>query len=99
MSQTEQPYRKLISQGDSYVEAIILPEILGGRPCMYIHKVWVEEAKRGTGLGKKLLEDAVKLAKEEGCHKVFLITKLETAKFYQMCGFDGDQIGMVLRLG
>ena len=99
MGQTEQPYRKLISQGDSYVEAIILPEILGGRPCMYIHKVWVEETKRETGLGRKLLDDAVRFAVEVGCHKVFLVSKPATTGFYAKSGFSGDQIGMVLRLG
>ena len=101
---TSQPSRVLFREGRSYVEGILLPEILGGRPCMYIHKVFVAEETRRAGVGGMLLEKAKDFAIRRGCHKVFLICKTDVVGFYKGCGYEGcgyveDQHVMTLRLG
>lgn len=56
---------------------------------LYIEDVIVLKEKRGLGVGKKLIEEAIKYAKEMGGHKAYLITgkTWEVRKFYESMGF------------
>jgi len=56
---------------------------------LYIEDVIVLKEKRGLGVGKMLVENAQKYAKERGGHKMYLITgkTWEVRKFYESMGF------------
>jgi GNAT superfamily N-acetyltransferase len=62
-------------------------------PYAVIENVVVEEARRGTGLGKRIMADTLHAAWEVGCYKAMLMTgsrKPATHSFYQACGFSPD---------
>lgn len=59
-------------------------------PIAELDNMFIEESYRGKGIGKKLVEEAKKLAKEKGAKrfKVGAAAQNEKAiKFYQSCGF------------
>ena len=41
-----------------------------GRPGMYLEDIYVEPDSRGSGLGKQLLVEVARIAKERGCHRL-----------------------------
>jgi GNAT superfamily N-acetyltransferase len=58
----------------------------------YIDELVVDEARRGEGIGGMLLEWALDLAKEEGCHRVELDSAFhreDAHRFYESHGFKG----------
>jgi N-acetylglutamate synthase-like GNAT family acetyltransferase len=62
-------------------------------PYAVIENVVVEEAMRGTGLGKQLMADVLRAAWDAGCYKAMLMTgsrKPATHSFYRACGFSPD---------
>ncbi len=62
-----------------------------GRPIGYIENVVTDEKWRGKGVGTKLLNAAVEMAKSQNCYKVFLesgITRTGSHEFYNSLGFD-----------
>ena len=62
-----------------------------GRPIGYIENVVTDEKWRGKGVGTKLLNAAVEMAKSQNCYKVFLesgITRTGAHEFYKSLGFD-----------
>lgn len=56
---------------------------------VYIDELIVSQDKRGKGIGKALLEQAVNFGKKIGAHKIHLITgkSWEANKFYEALGF------------
>lgn len=53
-----------------------------------LKQVWVHEARRGAGLGRKLVEAAVTEAQARGCSHVFLATyDFQAPEFYRRLGF------------
>ncbi len=59
------------------------------RACLFIDVLWVSESKRGFGYGRKLLEEAEIIAKEEACTFVHLDTfNFQAPDFYQKNGFE-----------
>lgn len=70
-------------------------------PYAVIENVVVDEAHRGQGLGKRIMEHALTCAWEDGCYKVMLMTgskRESTHAFYRACGFSGsDKVGYVAR--
>ena len=62
-----------------------------GRPIGYIENVVTDEKWRGKGVGTKLLNEAIAMAKAQNCYKVFLesgITRTGAHAFYRSLGFD-----------
>lgn len=56
--------------------------------CLYIDVMWIDEAYRGKGFGKKLISQAEKIAKDNGC--VFSHTctfSYQSPEFYKACGY------------
>lgn len=53
----------------------------------HIEDVVVHPDHRKHGIGKKLVEDLVGKAKEEGCYKVILDCSEGNTAFYEKCGF------------
>jgi GNAT superfamily N-acetyltransferase len=62
-----------------------------GRPIGFIENVVTDEKWRGKGVGTKLLNKAIAMAKTQNCYKVFLesgITRTGAHAFYKSLGFD-----------
>ncbi len=62
-----------------------------GAPAMTVHDLYVTEAARGRGLGRRLLAEAVRLALSEGCLRldVNVLSWNESARrFYHSLGFE-----------
>jgi len=53
----------------------------------HIEDVVVDKEYRGFGVGKKIIEYLVHLAKEKGCYKVILDCDEKNAQFYEKCQF------------
>jgi ribosomal protein S18 acetylase RimI-like enzyme len=72
--------------------------------CAYglIENVVTHSEYRNLGLGKKVLNKAVDIAKENHCYKVMLLTsskKKETLNFYKSAGFRDDvKTGFIIKL-
>ena len=53
-----------------------------------ISELWVSEARRGEGIGHALLEEAERLARENGCGRIHLETRSEGARrLYERVGY------------
>ena len=56
---------------------------------MYIGWVWVDEKYRGRGIGKQLMSDAEREAKELGCDHTHLTTlDFQAQEFYEKSGYE-----------
>ena len=54
-----------------------------------IEILWVDELLRGQGFGRRLMDDAERIARERGCTGMHLDTPgLQTPGFYKMLGFE-----------
>jgi len=72
----------------------------GGRRAQ-IEGVRIAADRRGGGLGEMLIGEAIRLAREAGCHLVQLTTDRRRPRaraFYQRLGFDDGHHGMKLDL-
>jgi GNAT superfamily N-acetyltransferase len=64
----------------------------GASPYAVIENVVVDEARRGQGLGKRLMAETLRAAWAAGCYKAMLQTgskDVSTHAFYERCGFSG----------
>jgi GNAT superfamily N-acetyltransferase len=72
----------------------VIPNITrSASPYALIENVVVDEALRGTGLGKEIMSATLAVAWEAGCYKAMLTTgsrKPATHAFYKACGFSAD---------
>jgi GNAT superfamily N-acetyltransferase len=62
-------------------------------PYAVIENVVVEEAARGSGLGKQIMAATLQAAWDAGCYKAMLQTgsrRPATHAFYRACGFSPD---------
>lgn len=66
-----------------------------------IESVRVASDRRGKGLGRQLMQDAIRRARERGANLVQLTTdtrRPDTRRFYERLGFAASHHGMKLRL-
>ncbi len=76
----------LRDQGDE-VRGGLLGFVWGG--VLYVRILWVAQALRGRGYGRRLLEAAEQRAVERGCRHVFLDTfSFQAPGFYEKQGYE-----------
>ena len=72
----------------------VIPNITrSASPYAVIENVVVEEAVRGSGLGKQIMAATLQAAWDAGCYKAMLQTgsrRPATHAFYRACGFSPD---------
>ena len=64
---------------------------------LHIHDLCVDEAARGTGVGRRLYEHALAYAREQGCHNLTLnvwTCNPSAMRFYEKMGLKPQKIGM-----
>lgn len=72
--------------GDEVVGGL-LAGIWGG--VLFVRILWVSEALRGRGFGRRLMETAERRAVERGCRHVFLDTfSFQAPGFYEKLGYE-----------
>lgn len=55
----------------------------------HVSALWVDENQRGQGLGSRLLASAEDYAREQGCDRIHLETRNESARrLYERLGYD-----------
>lgn len=72
-----------------------------GRWRAMIESVRVNRSLRGRGVGRTLVEHAVSLAREQGCHVVQLTTdkrRPKALRFYESLGFRASHEGLKLHI-
>ena len=75
----------LRDQGDEVMGGL-LGQIWGA--VLYVRIVWVADALRGRGFGRRLMEAAERRAVERGCRHVFLDTfSFQAPGFYEKLGY------------
>ena len=71
----------------------IIPNLTrNGKSIGFIENVITDKEYRGKGIGKRIMENAIKYAKEQNCYKVLLQSgnKRKNAHgFYESLGFNG----------
>ena len=71
----------------------IIPNLTrGGKSIGFIENVITDEKYRKKGIGKTVMENAIKYAKEQNCYKVVLQSgnkRTDVHPFYEKLGFDG----------
>jgi GNAT superfamily N-acetyltransferase len=76
------------------VQLAIIPNLTrNGRSNGFIENVITDEKYRKKGIGKKIIEMAIKHGKQNNCYKIILqssFKRKENHIFYEKCGFDGD---------
>ncbi|WP_279358229.1 GNAT family N-acetyltransferase [Methylobacterium indicum] len=62
-----------------------------GMPSALVESVVVSAAERGTGLGRRMMREAGRLAAEKGCYKLALSSNVDAKpahRFYESLGFE-----------
>lgn len=72
----------------------VIPNLTrSAQPYAVIENVITDEALRGRGVGKMLMNEVLAIVWERGCYKAMLQTgskKESTHAYYRACGFSGD---------
>jgi GNAT superfamily N-acetyltransferase len=77
----------LVRDDEGRIVAGICGNTWGG--CLEIRQFWVEEARRGRGLGRRLFEAAEREALRRGCRQILLMTfSFQAPAFYFRLGFE-----------
>lgn len=73
---------------------VIIPNLTkGSRSICFIENVVTDKDYRKQGLGKKVIQKAIEVAKENNCYKVILqsgVQRTEAHTFYEHIGFSGS---------
>jgi GNAT superfamily N-acetyltransferase len=62
----------------------ILENDLHEQPFGFLEDVFVDEAYRGRGLGKKINREIIRLAKERGCYKIVATSRFDRPEVHAM---------------
>ncbi|EIJ65467.1 acetyltransferase, GNAT family [Candidatus Nitrosopumilus salaria BD31] len=68
---------------------------------MYIPELVVQEIYRGQGIGQKLINSCIALAKEKNCHRIRLESgnvRKESHQFYKSLGFEQSALSFTVKL-
>lgn len=80
---------------------VVVPNMTRGcAPYALIENVVTHKDRRGLGIGKKVLSEAIRLAWQAGCFKIMLMSGADNAKahkFYESLGFKTSKRGFELR--
>jgi glucosamine-phosphate N-acetyltransferase len=68
--------------------------IHNGGKAGHIEDVATRNGYEGKGIGRKIIKELIKIAKESGCYKVILDCDEKVAGFYEKIGFKKHQIMM-----
>ena len=72
---------------------IILNLTRGGKSIGFIENVITDIEYKGKGIGKNIVENAIKYAREQNCYKILLQSgnrRTDAHGFYESMGFDGE---------
>lgn len=64
-----------------------------GKPFAIIENVITDNGYRRQGIGRKVIENAIRYAKEHDCYKVVLLSSVKRTashRFYESIGFNGN---------
>jgi glucosamine-phosphate N-acetyltransferase len=85
---------RLVGSGTLLIE----PKFIHGcSKLAHIEDIIIDKKYHGMGLGKKMVRFLVDNAHKQDCYKVRLICKDDVKGFYERCGFQPDQIGMMVK--
>ncbi len=76
--------KDIIGTGTILIERKILHNM---SKVAHIEDIVIDKNKRGSGLGFKIINYLVDIAKEKNCYKVILNCSEENVPFYEKCGF------------
>ena len=83
------------------LQFVVLPGVsLKGMRRAQVEGVRVDRSLRGAGLGRRLLQHAIDLAKAEGCGLLQLTadtSRGDARRFYESLGFTGSHVGFKLK--
>lgn len=71
-------------------DCIVMPNLTrGGRAILFVENVVVANSFQRRGIGRRLMEAAVRLGESAGCYKVQLLSADDeyVHSFYEACGF------------
>ena len=72
----------------------IIPNLTrGGKSIGFIENVITDIEYKGKGIGKNIVENAIKYAREQNCYKILLQSgnrRTDAHRFYESVGFDGE---------
>lgn len=102
----------MLAKGDySIIVAVMDDQIIGSGTAFFEYKfihrlaikahiedIVVSKEHQGKGIGKKIVNELVSIAKDSGCYKVALVTAPQTVPFYEKCGFTEKERELVMYL-
>jgi GNAT superfamily N-acetyltransferase len=81
---------------------LIVPNLTrGGRPYSLIENVVVHTEYQNKGIGRALIEEAIRLAKAANCYKIMLLSGVDNKNhgFYERLGFSRySKVGFEIRM-
>lgn len=72
-----------------------------GTPSAIVEDVVVDESQRGLGIGRRMMDHAMALAREAGCYKLALSSNLKRIRahaFYESLGFERHGVSLFVQL-
>lgn len=108
-------FRKILQYPDYHIFVVIFnTKIIGtfallimpnlahfGMSSAIIEDVAVEESFQNKGIGKKMMEFAMEIAREKGCYKMVLSSnqkRTDAHRFYENLGFEKHGFSFVVKL-
>lgn len=76
-----------------YALAYLLPRVDRCKNMLYLHEVGVDEHARGTGVGKAMINEALRICREEGIMEMFVIADADNEpakRLYSTTGGKSD---------